>query len=255
MEQPYEKIFNMLLNTEEITWQSIIYDLVKSEQMSPWDVNISLITQKYIERIRSLQEHDFRVSGKVLLAAALLLKIKANRWVQKDIAALDSLFLSAEEDMDEFFNELDELSSHPKEKVDAQLIPRTPQPRKRKVSVYDLVKALEKALEVKQRRILRNIPDIEVRPPAKKRDISEIIKEIYQRIVSYFGSGKNRLTFSRLIPSETKEDKVYTFIPLLHLTNLRKIDMRQYQHFGEIEILLRKEMDINKEIPKASSKN
>ena len=33
-----------------------------------------------------------------------------------------------------------------------QIYPRTPQPRKRKVSVFDLVQALEKALEVENRR-------------------------------------------------------------------------------------------------------
>ena len=44
------------------------------------------------------------------------------------------------------------------------------------------------------------------------------------------------LTFSKLIPSDSKEDKVYTFIPLLHLENQRKIDMKQFRHFGEINI-------------------
>ena len=47
------------------------------------------------------------------------------------------------------------------------------------------------------------------------------------------------LTFTQLIPSDAKKDKVLTFIPLLHLTNQRKIDLIQEKHFSEIEIKLR----------------
>ena len=47
------------------------------------------------------------------------------------------------------------------------------------------------------------------------------------------------------MPEEpTKEDKVFTFIPLLHLTNQRKIDLNQENHFGEIEIVLAKREEL-----------
>ncbi|MCK5283328.1 MAG: segregation/condensation protein A, partial [Nanoarchaeota archaeon] len=171
----HEKILNIILKENEITWQTIIYDLINSEQMDPWNVDISLLTQKYIEMIKSLKEHDFRVSGKVLLAAALLLKIKSNKWIKEDIANLDSLFSSAEEDMDDLLDGLEE-DYQPRETVDAELIPKTPQPRKRKVSIYDLVAALDKALEVKHRRVLRDVPILDVKIPVKKKDISEVIR-------------------------------------------------------------------------------
>lgn len=236
----HEKILNIILKEDEITWQTIIYDLIKSEEMDPWNVDISLLTKKYIQMIKTLKEHDFRVSGKVLLAAALLLKIKSNKWFTEDMANLDSLFSSAEEDMEELLVDIEDDYYHPHATVDTELIPRAPQPRKRKVFIYDLVNALEKALEVKHRRILRNMPILDVKPPAKKRDITAIIREIYMNIKNFFKSdSKKRLTFSRLVPSDSKEDKIYTFIPLLHLTNQRKIDIEQYQPFGEIEIILR----------------
>ena len=67
-----EEILQMLLKEEEISWKTILYDLVRNEQMDPWDINVSLLTKKYIEVIKTMQEHDFRISGKVLLAAAIL---------------------------------------------------------------------------------------------------------------------------------------------------------------------------------------
>jgi segregation and condensation protein A len=245
----HEKILELILDKDEVTWQSILYDLINSEQMNPWDVNVSILTQKYIERIKLLQEHDFRISGKIVLAASLLLKIKSNRWMKEDIANLDNLFMSAEEeDMNSLLEDLED-SFQPREQVDAHLIPRTPQPRKRKVSIYDLVAALEKALEVKHRRVLRDIPLLDIRPPVKKKDISEIIKEIYQKVNLFFkNKEKDRLTFSMLAPSQRREDKIYTFIPLLHLSNQRKIDIEQYQSFGEIEIMLRDKKEVEKQL-------
>ena len=237
-----DKIFELLFDKDEITWQSIIYDLVRTEQMDPWDIDISLLTQKYLEMLKKLKEMDFRLSGKIVLAAAILLKIKSNRLIG-DIDKLEELMTSTGED--EFYEDLTE--EELQETEEASLIPRTPQPRKRKVSIYDLREALQKALEVKKRRVLRSIPTGEINIPEKKKDITLVIKEIYEKIRNFFKTGK-RLTFSQLIPSDSKEDKVYTFIPLLHLTHQEKVDLNQEEHFGEIEILLRSKKEVNKEI-------
>jgi chromatin segregation and condensation protein Rec8/ScpA/Scc1 (kleisin family) len=105
--------------------------------------------------------------------------------------------------------------------------------------VYDLVEALQKALEVRDRKVLREMDAPKVSIPEKRRDISEVMKEIYARIKTMFGAGK-RLTLTTLIPSQNREDVIQTFIPLLHLSHVshRKIDLEQKEHFGEIEIKL-----------------
>lgn len=242
----HDRIFNIIFSkADEITWQSIIYELVKSEQMDPWDVDVSILAQKYIDMLRNLKEHDFRVSGKVLLAAAILLKIKSTKLVGEDLSELDRLLIGVEEEMEELgFDEtskitnLDEITS---------LIPKTPQPRKRKVSIFDLVEALEMALEVKKRRLLHSIPPLNLEAPKKKKDITEIIREVYGKIKSFFISAlKETLTFSKLLPSQSKEDKVHTFIPLLHLSQQNKIELVQEMPFGEIQILLKKKEEESK---------
>jgi len=178
-----------------------------------------------------------------LLAAAILLKIKSDRLLNEDLSELDRLLTEEEELIDE----LDLEQPQRQDEGKPPLIPRTPQPRKRKVSVFDLVKALEKALEVKQRRVMNSIPPMNVKIPEKKRDITQIIRDVYSKILSCF-TKQNKLTFSQLVPSKTKEDKIYTFIPLLHLTNQRKVNLEQKEHFGEIEIMLRTEKEVDKEI-------
>jgi len=255
--QTQEEIFELLFEKDEITWQTMLYELVKSEKMDPWNINISLLAQRFLDMVRQLKEMDFRISGKIILAAAILLKIKSNRLLKEDISNLDRLFSQQEDDEGGLLDELmDEFKQEREVLKDAELIPRTPQQRKRKVSIYDLVDALQKAVEVKKRRVMRDIPSVEVKIPEKKVDISAIITTIYGRIKGFFSDpSQKKLTFEKLTPSEKKEDKVYTFIPLLHLTNERKIDLLQSQHFGEIEIQLLKKMqeeEINKELPTES---
>ncbi|MFH0870262.1 MAG: ScpA family protein [archaeon] len=243
--KPQERIFSLLFQEDDLTWQNIIYDLVRSESMNPWDIDVSEIAHKFLEMLKKLKEMDFRISGKVVLASALLLKIKSNRLVDEDINALDSL-MSSIDDPEQLLDEfpLDGQGSgrirgdHPK------LMPRTPQPRKRKVSIYDLIKALEKALEVEHRRPPIYVPPkINLKAFNKAIDVGEMITDMLEKVQSYYvaqADAKKHLTFSELVPSDSKEDKVYTFIPLLHLENQRKVDMYQKIHFGEIEIELAK---------------
>ena len=245
-EKSHDQIFNILFDNDEITWQNMIYDLISSEKMDPWDVNISMLAKKFLEKLKKLQGMDLNISGKVLLAAAILLRVKSYRFMDEDITALDALIASVDSEDEELFDELLDyegqegainLEEQPK------IYPRTPQPRKRKVSVFDLVNALEKALEVYHRRPPKINTHPEVKAPIKARDISLVIKDVYKKIIGFFtenGTKPPKLTFNLLLPEETKEDKVFTFIPLLHLDYQRKVDLLQKKHFGDIEIKLLK---------------
>ncbi len=253
-----DKIFELLVNNDDIQWQTILYDLVKTDQMNPWDVEIGELTARYISTVRKLKEANLRLSGKVLLASAILLKMKSNQFMSVDIAALDQLMQEPEEIYDEY-EDLGEVGIYDVEAArrriasgEYKLIPKTPQPRRRKVSIYDLVNALEKAMEVRKRRVLRTIPNFErkLELPKKGLDISKAIKDIYARIGAFFKQNKGQsLTFNMLSENSTdRKQKIHTFMPLLYLTNQRRIDMEQEKAFGEIKIKL-----LNKKVQKAEA--
>lgn len=234
-----EKILNLLMQKDEITWQTILYDLLKSGEINPWDIDISLLAHKYLETVKKLQEANLFISGKVLLASAILLKIKSERLIIEDIGTLDNLMFPAEmEDLDQF------MSAGSKRiilDVEPKLTIKTPQVRKKRVQVDDLISALEKALEVNERRLLRvaernRIPE-NLFIPERSRDITEVIKELYDKIKLVF-TKKPVLTFTELVQSERKQDKIATFVPLLHLSTQEKVDLNQEEHFGEIYIKL-----------------
>ncbi len=236
----HDKLYQLIVENDDISWKAILLDLVNSEQMDAWDIDIGVLTQRYIDRIKQLKVTNLKVSGKVLLAAAILLKIKSKRLVGEDMNEFDRLLASSELSEEQFYDELEQQLAQGEvagmHDPSLELIPRVPQPRKRKVSVYDLVRALEQALEVKKRRIFNSLHVVDVKVPEKKMDIGAAMQSLYGKLVGLFAKGMKKLTFSSLVPTKNREDKIYTFIPLLHLANEQKVELGQKEHFGEIEI-------------------
>ncbi len=231
-----EQLYDMLMKESEVTWKDIIRDLVSSGQVDPWNVDITKLTQKYIEAVKKMKEMDYFVSGKVLLASAILLKIKSNRLVEEDIGNFDAFLFHSEEDEME---DLGDFLPYHEHKVEIPALGvKTPQARKRKVSISDLIGALEKALKVDNRRKLRlqrflsiNKPEI----PERKVDITQLIQEVYDKVLQMFKK-KKVVPFSELVPTRGKEDIVLTLLPLLHLHGQNKVDLRQEMAFEEIEV-------------------
>ncbi|HII16180.1 MAG TPA: segregation/condensation protein A [Nanoarchaeota archaeon] len=250
-----DRIINMILEQNELTWQNIIYDLIKSDEMDPWDIDVSLLTQRYIETIKAMEQMNFLISGKVLLAAALLVKIKSDRLVEQDIAYFDSILFPQTEALDDM-----EMQFTERQKVEhPPLGIRTPLPRKRKVSVQDLMKALQRALEVDKRRTLKynryyteNVAVV----PERKVDILVLIKSLYGKIVGFFEK-KETITFTKLLPEgePTKREKVLTLLPLLHLENESKVDLSQEANFAEIYVTLNNIENTTASIPSSSAAN
>ena len=229
-----------LIFSDKLSWQAIIYDLINTEQLDPWDIDLSLLANRYLDKIRALEEASFFVSSKVLLAAALLLRIKSEILLNEYIPSLDVILFGKSDE---------EKTSHKLERIELDdeipaLIPKTPMPRFRKVTLQELMSALGKAINTENRRIKRVVLakqyEIEAAAAMPKNtvNIRDKIREVYSRLKSIFSGREERLAFSELA-GKTNEDKVYTFIPLLHLDNQNKIWLEQESHFEEIWILLK----------------
>ena len=174
------ELLAMLVDKDEISWRSIIQDLVRSEQMNPWDVDVTHLAQEYIKAVQQMQRMDLQVGGKVVLAASVLLKMKSARLIGEDLLEFDRLLAPPADEMD-FYEDLQMEYDGSSPAVSASfedenfpIYSRTPQPRRRKVSVYDLLNALEQALEVKSRRENR-LQSVDISAPEKKVDIGVVL--------------------------------------------------------------------------------
>ncbi len=41
------ELYNLLIS-RELSWQQILLDLIKSEQLDPWDIDLIILTKKYL---------------------------------------------------------------------------------------------------------------------------------------------------------------------------------------------------------------
>jgi segregation and condensation protein A len=236
-----QQILSFLMKDEDVSWRQMLHEVVEQEGMNPWDIDVTQLTQSYIKTVKEMKKHDLRISGKILLAAAILLKLKSAHFMNSDIANLDRLLNQTEEYIGEdFLEEFGCMVPHKiKEKQEFQLIHRNPQPRNRKVSIHDLVEALQRAMASKKKILAKQRP-IKFTLPDRKIDIMEAINDIYHKI-SYYAQKDNikKLPFTRLLPPNArKQEKAFTFIPILHLENQLKLETEQEKPFDEIYVKL-----------------
>ncbi|MAG07582.1 hypothetical protein CMI46_02095 [Candidatus Pacearchaeota archaeon] len=228
--------FHHLVFKEEVSWQEIIYDLINSEQLDPWDINLSFLSEKYIGKIRELEEANFILSSKVLLVASLMLKLKSELLMNRYIKDLDDVLFERKKEEIQQKIEFDDYD----EGEFPELLPRTPLPRNKKISLKELIAALDKAVNTETRREIKKRIEKEQEEnvwffmPKKKISLSDSIKNIHGKIRSLFEKTE-RVRFSEFA-GEKKEDKIDSFIPLLHLDNHNKLWLQQERHFDEIWI-------------------
>ncbi len=228
-----------IIYSREIGWQEIIYDLINTEQLDPWDINITILTNSYLKKIQEMEEADFFISSKVLLAAALLLRIKSEILLNKYIKSIDEILFGKKQEK-KYETERIELDEEIPE-----LIPKSPMPRFKKVTLQELIQALDKAITTENRRIRKEIinknalREASISLPKKKISIKDRIKEIYNKLFNHFQENKKqkKVTFTDFVGKD-KEAKVVSFSPLLHLETQKKVFLEQQNHFDEIHIWL-----------------
>lgn len=232
-----EQIHGLLFG-EQLSWQSIIYDLINTEQLDPWDIDLVLLANKYLEKLREIEEANLFVSSKVLFAAALLLRIKSEILLNQYLPSLDAILFGEKEEK-KYSQERLELD----EEI-PDLVPRTPLPRFRKVTLQELMEALGKAVKTENRRVERVVTlrqrelETAISLPKHTINIKDRIQEIYNKLKGIIAKKKEKLSFSEL-SREHSGDRVSAFVPLLHLDYQHKILLEQEAHLEEIWIWLK----------------
>lgn len=208
----------------DATWKDILVELVKNNELDPWNIDIVEIVDKYIEAVKSFKVMDLRIPANIILAAAILLRLKS-----------DMLSLFKQEDQ----IQEEESFVRPNVLVD-ELTLRLRPPMKRKIALVELIHALEEAMKIKEgkatQRLLKG-----VEMPIKFDDFDmEKEVEILHEEIKHKVDKKNMTTFTYLSTEFKFRDNVVTglFIPLLFLANKGKIFLLQEEFFGEIIIQL-----------------
>lgn len=238
---PCQEQIHDLLFSREIGWKDIIYDLINTEQLDPWDVDITILSEKYLQKVSEYEEADFFISSKVLLAASLLLRIKSEILLNTYIKSIDEILFGKSEKKQKIIEKLDLTEEIP------DLMLKSPVPRYKRVTLKELLFSLSKAINTENRRIKKEIVnnnalrETGISMPKRKFSIKNKIREIHDKLSSHFNENKNSLRISLTdLAKGDRSEKIICFFPLLHLENSKKLWLEQENHFEEIYIWMKK---------------
>lgn len=211
----------------ERAWEFVLLDIVQSEELDPWDIDITKLTAKYTERVNKMKQLDLRIPARLILAAAILLKMQSDRLVlsegREEFA--DSLGEGFEDD--DMFDQPDAERKVMDDVPDLNLTVR----RKhiRPITLADLINKLKRSIDPPLPRGRRmkfhlDIPD---------EDITEQIENLYTKVISH---SFTKVPFSKLTENMSRRQIIDTFLPLLHLANDHRVDLHQENFFEEIYV-------------------
>ncbi len=217
-----DKILNLVVRDH--SWEQIIFHLIEAEGLNPDDVDLEKLAKAFIDYINKLEQLDFHIPAKMVIIVAVLLRMKSDKLgFEKELV-------------------MPEVSEKPApiEKIETLplTVPLRRQPR-RKVSVQELIEALRRIVETKERKerkFLRMQDRIEI----IEGDITEKIDKLYSRIAWILDRMYGEpLKFTQLVGEWKRKNVVKSFVPLLQLAHQGKVDVTQEDFFKEIMITRR----------------
>ena len=215
---------------EQPAWKTILLELVRTERMDPWNIDLMQLSDKYLQKINYLGGTDLRLPANAILACAILLKFKSR------VLKFSSL------DEDEFERLNRDMTPDEKHDLDGLLpdLSNIRKIREGKISLDQLVESIEAMLDKSKSRqdkrfIKMDRPDFLV--PSSDFNIDEKMEEVYA-LIREKADSQGLTTFSVLVNGGNVNEIVETFIPCLFLYTNHRINLWQEEFFGEIFISL-----------------
>ena len=238
--------------TQELDGIEILVSMAKTGKVNPWNIDIVDITDKYLTQLFQMKSQNLRLTGRTLLFAAILLKLKSN--ILENIEMVE--FEPNEEQFDEFdisddFN-AEEDYSHNKNNVisiDEVLQRRTSirLNRNRVVTLKDLIRQLEFYEMIDKKQSLKNAHE---RAKRRVRSYANLSSEDIINLAhdEYIEDGVQRLKenleqiFKRESRVELTEltllgmDKISAYIALLFLSAESDYELVQDEFYAELYV-------------------
>ena len=240
----------------EVDGIEILVNMAKQGKIDPWNVDIVEVTDKYLMHLFQSKAQNLRLTGRTLLFAAILLKLKSN--VLEGIDVLDF-----EPQHQDEFNYDDEMPLDYEEEyiptnnvisIDEVLQRRTSVRlnHNRVVTLRDLIRQLEFYEMLDKKQSLKNAHE------RAKRRVQNYARLSPDHIINlahdeYIENGVQRLkaNLSEILSRQDKielneltllgMDKISAYISLLFLTVESDYDLEQDEFYGDLYVIKREE--------------
>ncbi len=207
---------------KEPSWREVLLEAIQSEQMNPWEIDLTKVADAYLKQVRKMEALDLRLPANVILASALLLHYKAQalRLEEPEPVTEDGLIPLQDEAIPE-------------------LAYNANNARVRIVTLQELMEAVDDVLKQGPREIPRPERPQPIYVQLPKETMNELMQKVYFR-AQELKDKEDIVLFSRLVKSfnghgEAFSELVsYNLLPVLHLVQEDKMLAWQDLLFGEI---------------------
>ena len=220
----------------------LLLHLIKKSKMEIFDVQISEITQQYLDYIKAMSDLNLDIASEYLVMSAELIEIKSKKLLPgREDEFQDEEVEDSEEKLKkrlleyqkykqstDVFRNLEEKRFNYYTKAPESLKQYTNETLENdgSVDVYDLLNAFQKLLERQEYNKPLNTKI--ARKEISVKDKINYIKEILNR--------KKKVEFTRLFNECTKEEIVVTFLSILEMSKDNLITLSQNKNFSKIYV-------------------
>ncbi|MFN3528200.1 MAG: segregation/condensation protein A [Candidatus Altarchaeaceae archaeon] len=217
-------------------WKDIVYEIVSN--MNPWDIDIEELTKRYTEKINEMKILNLKIPADVIVVCAVLLRMKAEMLKIGNENEYDVNEIGNENEESDVNYKTNEYKTNELLEYDEEikLIPK--RRIKGKISINELIEAIDEVLKKPNKKILKNLEKKEIKGIEFniEESIKEIIDKIYEKIIQRLSKEK-QVKFSEISDRNNRKNFVKDFLAILFLINNKKIDAIQEENFGEIYLI------------------
>ncbi|MCS7144107.1 MAG: segregation/condensation protein A [Archaeoglobaceae archaeon] len=208
--------------------------MARKGEIDPWNIDVIDVTDKFLKRLEEAKKLDLRISGRVLLYAAILVRMKAD--------AITPQPPPSEDESDVEIIEWEELDSEEIDEVKLEDVLRAQRRRIRKINTLrDLIEELRKAEAIERRRKKksRDAVDLDVITSIPHDEsMEDRIRQVEENLMRLLQK-KDFITLFSIVG--TRDELIDYYTSLLHLVLRKKFQISQKEIYEDIEIRLFRE--------------
>jgi len=232
-----------LMDSEQ-SWEQIVYKIIAWEGLDPWDLDITALSDSFVEYIIEMKELDFKIPAKYVMISSVLLRMKSDNLTLLKYFSEDNYMEFGDEVAQS--DEADIVDSTDTGLLEFEVNPITVPPKRtprRKVMVDELVSSLRRVLNAQERRQTKKFKQKDM-IKVREDNITKRIGRLYERINTMLTKvRKDEVKFTNLVDKWEKQEVVNTFLPLVFLESEKKVETRQEDMFKEIYVKRREHVD------------
>ena len=222
----------------------LLCHLIDINKMDIYDVNLSRLTDQYIDYINQMEEMNLEVTSEFLIMASNLLYLKSKKMLPRQVQ--EEEMLSEEELLQRIieYRNYKEIANKFKEMylLNNKRIYRLQEdikvPKQTKIEEKkdkeEIAKAYEKIIEKNANKLNKNAKNIEKIAIIENYSVADTVKSMFRELIK-----NNSFVFNKLYAlNKCKPQEVVTaFSGLLEMSRRNKVETKQDKLFGEIRVV------------------